>query len=100
MPPSVALLNYISCGILWRIFCQTGIFAGFSLNTINFAVYLCASAHCVLNMHVCNTTNILNIRREEKEEEEQSTVEKNKKINQAWPLRKTPQNDGYVYIYH
>ena len=31
MPPAVALLNYISCGILWRIFCQTGIFAGFSL---------------------------------------------------------------------
>ncbi len=34
MPPSVALLNYISCGILWRIFCQTGIFAGFSPNII------------------------------------------------------------------
>ena len=31
VPPGVALLNYISCGILWRIFCQTGIFAGFSL---------------------------------------------------------------------
>ena len=31
MPPAVALLNYLSCGILWRIFCQTGIFAGFSL---------------------------------------------------------------------
>ncbi len=30
-PPAVALLNYMSCGILWRIFCQTGIFAGFSL---------------------------------------------------------------------
>jgi hypothetical protein len=28
MPPAVALLNYISCGILWRIFCQTGIFRG------------------------------------------------------------------------
>jgi hypothetical protein len=28
VPPVVALLNYISCGILWRIFCQTGIFRG------------------------------------------------------------------------
>ena len=35
MPPSVALLNYISCGILWRIFSQTGIFAGFSLRLCN-----------------------------------------------------------------
>ena len=34
MPPAVALLNYISSGILWRIFSQTGIFAGFSLNII------------------------------------------------------------------
>jgi hypothetical protein len=31
VPPAVALLNYISSAILWRIFCQTGIFAGFSL---------------------------------------------------------------------
>jgi hypothetical protein len=31
VPPEVALLNYISSGKLWRIFCQTGIFAGFSL---------------------------------------------------------------------
>ncbi len=36
MPPAVALLNYISSDILWRIFCQTGIFAGFSLYIINF----------------------------------------------------------------
>ena len=28
MPPAVALLNYISCGILWKIFCQTGTFRG------------------------------------------------------------------------
>ena len=28
VPPAVALLNYISCGILWRIFCQTGTFRG------------------------------------------------------------------------
>ncbi len=34
MPPAVALLNYISSGILWRIFSQTGLFAGFSLNII------------------------------------------------------------------
>ncbi len=31
----------------------------------NFAVYLRAFAHCVFNMHVCKTTNSLNIRREE-----------------------------------
>ncbi len=31
MPPAVALLNYTSCGQLWRIFSQTEIFAGFSL---------------------------------------------------------------------
>ncbi len=29
MPPAVALLNYMSYGIPWRIFSQTGIFAGF-----------------------------------------------------------------------
>jgi hypothetical protein len=28
VPPAVALLNYISSGILWRIFCQTGTFRG------------------------------------------------------------------------
>jgi hypothetical protein len=37
MPPAVAPLNYISSGILWPIFCQTGIFAEFSLYIINFA---------------------------------------------------------------
>jgi hypothetical protein len=36
VPPAVALLNYISCGILQRIFSQTAIFAGFSLYYINF----------------------------------------------------------------
>ena len=30
VPPAVALLNYISSGILWRIFCQTGTFRGVS----------------------------------------------------------------------
>jgi hypothetical protein len=34
VPPAVALLNYISCYILWRIFAKLGQFAGFSLNTI------------------------------------------------------------------
>jgi hypothetical protein len=36
VPPAVALLNCISSGILWWIFSQTGIFAGFSLYIINF----------------------------------------------------------------
>ncbi len=31
VPPAVALMNQISSSILWRIFSQTGIFAGFSL---------------------------------------------------------------------
>ncbi len=30
MPPGVAPLNYISCGILWRIFSPTGTFRGLS----------------------------------------------------------------------
>jgi hypothetical protein len=50
VPPAVALLNYISSGILWRIFSPLGLFAGFSLYIyciINFAVYLCASAQCL-----------------------------------------------------
>ena len=45
VPPAVALLNYISSGILWRIFCQTGIFAGFSLRyIINNAVRISEAA--------------------------------------------------------
>jgi hypothetical protein len=40
------------------------------------------------------------IRREEYEEEEDSAVEKIKKMKKAWRLRKTPQNDGYVYMYN
>ncbi len=47
VPPPVALLNYILSGILWRIFGQTRIFAGFPILIINFAVYLCTSAQCV-----------------------------------------------------
>jgi len=65
VPPAVPLLNHISSGILWRIFCQTGIFARFPLLIINFAVYLHNFTQCVFNMHVCNTTNSVNIRREE-----------------------------------
>ncbi len=43
MPPAVALPNYISGGILWRIFSQTGIFAGFSLHLLNLAVMITAA---------------------------------------------------------
>jgi len=28
VPPAVALMNYISSGLLWWIFCQTGTFRG------------------------------------------------------------------------
>ena len=57
---AVALLNYIRCGILWRIFCQTGTFRGvFSI--ISLAVYLCTSAQGVFNMPLFNTINSLNI---------------------------------------
>ena len=65
VPSAVAPLNYISSGILWRIFCQTGIFPGFPLLITNFAVYLYTFDQCVFNMHVCNTKNSLNIRRDE-----------------------------------
>jgi hypothetical protein len=44
VPPAVALLNYISSGVLWRIFSRTGIFAGFSLHLINLAVRIGAAA--------------------------------------------------------
>ena len=44
MPPAVALLNYLSSGILRRIFSQTKIFAGFSLHIINFAVRISEAA--------------------------------------------------------
>ncbi len=44
MPPVIALLNYTSCGTLWRIFSQTEIFAGFSLHTINLAIRISAAA--------------------------------------------------------
>jgi hypothetical protein len=35
VPPTVALLNFKNSGILWRVFCQTRIFAGFSLYIIH-----------------------------------------------------------------
>jgi hypothetical protein len=44
VPPAVALLNYVSCGILRRIFSQTGIFAGFSLHISNLAVGISEAA--------------------------------------------------------
>ena len=43
VPPAVSLLLYISSGILWQIFSQTGIFAGFSLHIINLAVRISAA---------------------------------------------------------
>jgi hypothetical protein len=46
---------------------------------------------CLICMSVIQQTVKL------QEEEEYSTVEKNKKIKKAWPHRKTPQNDGYVF---
>jgi hypothetical protein len=44
VPPGVALLNYISSGILWRIFAKLGHFAGFSLYISNNAVRISAAA--------------------------------------------------------
>jgi hypothetical protein len=44
VPPVIALLNYTSCGILWRIFSQTEIFAGFSLHIIILAIRISAAA--------------------------------------------------------
>jgi hypothetical protein len=45
VPPAVALLNYISYGMLWRIFCQTGTFRGvFSIHISNNGVRISAAA--------------------------------------------------------
>ncbi len=44
VPPTVALLDYISSGILWRIFAKLGYFAGFSLYFINFPVRISEAA--------------------------------------------------------
>ncbi len=60
VPPAVALLNYISSGILWPIFFQTGIFAGFSLHIFNFAVRISEAAMdgtgdtIILGLHVAH----------------------------------------------
>jgi hypothetical protein len=44
VPPAVALLNYISSGILWRIFAKMGHFARFPLYIINNAVRISEAA--------------------------------------------------------
>ncbi len=50
MSPAVALLNYISCGILWWIFCQTGTFRGvFSLYIIDMAGCTRTTPYCVFS---------------------------------------------------
>jgi hypothetical protein len=41
VPPPVALLNYISSVILWRIFAKLGYFAGFSHYFCRLFMYLC-----------------------------------------------------------
>jgi hypothetical protein len=46
VPPAVALLNYISCGIPWRIFCQTGIFRGVFSKHHYFVVRISEAAMC------------------------------------------------------
>jgi hypothetical protein len=57
--PAVALLNYISSGKLWRIFSQTGIFAGFSLNTVLLIlpfIYVPLLSVCFICMFVIQQT--------------------------------------------
>jgi hypothetical protein len=75
VPPAVALLNYISGFSPKQEFSR-----GF---LINFAVYLCTCAQCVFNLHVCYTTNSLNIkkrriRRNLKEEKNKKRITKRK----------------------
>ncbi len=79
VPPVVALLNYISSNILWRIFCQTGIFTGFSLYIFNNAVRNSEAA-------MGGAGDIIFI------------ILTPKGSKKAWPPRLTPQNDGYVNI--
>jgi hypothetical protein len=45
-PPAVALLNYTSCGILWQIFWQTGIFRGVFSNYHYFVIRISEAAMC------------------------------------------------------
>jgi hypothetical protein len=44
VPPAVAMLNYISSGILWQIFCRTGIFCGVFSKYHYFAVRISEAA--------------------------------------------------------
>jgi hypothetical protein len=46
VPPAVAMLNYISSSIFWRIFSQTGIFPGFSLRFTNLGAQWKDSPSC------------------------------------------------------
>jgi len=46
VPPAVSLLNYISCGMLWRIFCQTGTFRGVFSYYHYFVVRISEAAIC------------------------------------------------------
>jgi hypothetical protein len=49
----VALLNYTSCGILWRIFSQTGIFAGFYLSYIYLGYFVCLCVIVCVCVTIC-----------------------------------------------
>ncbi len=56
MPSAVALLNYITSDLLWRIFCQTGTFLGvFSPYIINNAIRISAAAIGRGGGHYINT---------------------------------------------
>ncbi len=64
VPSAVAPLNYLyKQWYTLADFLPNWNFPGVS--STNFAVYLYTFDQCVFNMHVCNTKNSLNIRREE-----------------------------------
>jgi hypothetical protein len=91
VPPAVALLNYISCGILWRIFCQTGIFTGFLAVRISEAAM--GGAGDILLIKKNETKKVSTYGR--------TGIYINfdtKWIKKGLAPRKTSQNDGYVYI--
>ncbi len=46
MTSAVALLNYTSCGNLWRIFCQTGTFRGVFFYYHYFVVRISEAVMC------------------------------------------------------
>ncbi len=52
MPPAVALINYISSGILWRIFCQTWTFRGVFSKYYNFDVRIREPAGNIIYLRV------------------------------------------------